>query len=133
VVFQGFYEKEAPSGNRCLVSGNGTRIEVMLDADGVGSDQMEMAEITFPGTLNPTAGHRHGSTEVLYVLEGEIDHGIDGTFQRLGPGMVGVVRPGQEVVHRPRGSRPVRVLAVWTPGGEIGRIAPAFQPCSGGS
>ena len=88
-----------------------------------------MAEITFPGTLQPAAGHRHGSTEVLYILEGELDHGINGTFTRLGPGMVGVVRPGDEVIHRPRGGRPVKALVIWNPGGELDRIAPAFGPC----
>ena len=132
VVFRGFYEREEET-SRCLVSANGTRIEVVLDGAALGSDQMEMALITFPGALNPSTGHRHGSTEVIHILEGELDHGINGTFTRLVPGMVGVVRPGEEVIHRPRGGRPVRALVAWTPGGEVERIAPAFRPCGEGS
>jgi hypothetical protein len=44
--------------------------------------------------------------------------------------MVGVVRPGQEVIHRPVGGRPVRALVLWTPAGELARIAPALGACS---
>jgi hypothetical protein len=128
-AFLGFYEREPTREVRCLASPTGLTIRALADSSVVGGGELEIAEITFPGNLAPTQGHRHGSLEVLYVLEGELDHGVDGTFVRLGPGMTGVVRSGQEVIHRPAGGRPVRALVLWSPGGELARIAPGFTAC----
>jgi mannose-6-phosphate isomerase-like protein (cupin superfamily) len=88
-----------------------------------------MARMTFPPGLNATAGHRHGAVEILYVLEGTMEHVVNGTSYVLTPGMAGVVRPGDDVMHRVRGTTPVRALVIWAPAGELGRIEPQFQPC----
>jgi mannose-6-phosphate isomerase-like protein (cupin superfamily) len=128
-AFLGFYEREPPREKRCLASPAGLQIRVLADSTVLGGSELEIAEITFPGSMNLAQGHRHGSTEVLYVLEGELDHVVDGSSQRLQAGMVGVVRTGQQVIHRPLGGRPVRALVLWNPAGELGRIAPAFGAC----
>jgi hypothetical protein len=49
---------------------------------------------------------------------------VTGESVELQPGMVGVVRRGDEVVHRIVGDHPVKALVIWVPGGESDRIAP---------
>ena len=59
------------AGTRELTLGSGTVIKMLLDASNLGTGEIEVAEITFPvGAPNPSAGHRHGATEIFYVIEG---------------------------------------------------------------
>lgn len=111
-------------GIRALELGGGTTIEVLLDASNLGTDEVEVAEITFPAGMSPTRGHRHTATEIFYVVEGTLGHVVNGEEFRVEPGMVGVVKSGDEVIHRVLGSEPVRALVLWVPGGEADRIAP---------
>lgn len=112
----------ASSGTRELTLASGTAFRMLLDETNLGSGEIEMAEITLPAGTS-TAAHRHGSIEIFYVLEGVLGHVVNGVEHRLEPGMVGVVKPGDEVAHRaPDG--PVKALVVWIPGGEGDRIAP---------
>lgn len=112
----------ASSGTRALTLGSGTAFRMLLDETNLGSDEIEMAEITLPAGTS-TAAHRHTSIEIFYVLEGVLGHVVNGVEHRLEPGMVGVVKPGDDVAHRaPDG--PVKALVVWVPGGEGDRIAP---------
>jgi quercetin dioxygenase-like cupin family protein len=112
----------ASSGTRELTLAGGTAFRMLLDETNLGSGEIEMAEITLPaGTA--TAAHRHQSMEIFYVLEGTLGHVVNGVEYQLKPGMVGVVKPGDDVAHRaPDG--PVKALVVWVPGGEGDRIAP---------
>jgi mannose-6-phosphate isomerase-like protein (cupin superfamily) len=105
--------------------GSGTSIKMLLDASNLGSAEVEVAEITFPVGLNPAAGHRHGVTEIFYIVEGVLGHVVNGVEHRLDPGMAGVVKPSDEVMHRVLSDVPVKALVVWVPGGEGDRIAPA--------
>jgi quercetin dioxygenase-like cupin family protein len=78
---------------------------------------------------NPTAAqdHRHGSTEIIYVVSGELDHVVNGEPYRLTAGMVGIVKPDDTVIHRVVGQTPVKVLLIWAPGGEVERLARSFR------
>lgn len=114
----------ASEGTRSLTLGGGTRIKLLLEAANLGSGEVEVAEITFPVGLDPQAGHRHGTTEIFYVVEGILGHEVNGVPYRLDPGMVGVVRSGDEVIHRVLSDVPVKALVIWVPGGEADRIAP---------
>ena len=111
-------------GIRVLELGGGTTIEMLLDASNLGTDALEVAEITFPVGLSPSRGHGHGAMEIFYVVEGTLGHVVNGEEYRIEPGMVGVVKPGDEVIHRVLGDEPVRALVLWVPGGEADRIAP---------
>ncbi|MDX1567620.1 MAG: cupin domain-containing protein [Longimicrobiales bacterium] len=111
-------------GIRVLELGGGTTIEVLLDASNLGTDALEVAEITFPVGLNPPRGHAHGAMEIFYVVEGVLGHVVNGEEHRLEPGLAGVVKPGDEVIHRVLGDQPVKALVIWVPGGEADRIAP---------
>jgi len=111
-------------GIRVLELGGGTTIEMLLDASNLGTDELEVAEITFPVGMSPARGHGHGVMEIFYVVEGILGHVVNGEEYRIEPGMVGVVKPGDEVIHRVLGDTPVRALVIWVPGGEADRIAP---------
>jgi len=115
----------ASSGTRELELPGGTRIKLLLEAANLGQDDIEVAEITIPVGTDPTRAHRHGATEIFYVVEGVLGHVVDGTEHRLEPGMVGVVRRGDEVMHRVLSDVPVRAVVLWLPGGEADRLAPA--------
>ena len=78
--------------------------------------------ITFPPGTN-SGEHPHGVTEIFYVLDGELEHVVNGDSHILTPGMLGYVKPPDLVNHRvaPDGS-PARALVIWAPGGEAVRI-----------
>jgi len=115
----------ASSGTRSITLGSGTTIKMLLDAANLGSSDIEVAEIIFPTGANPSSGHRHGATEIFYVVEGVLGHVVNDVEHRLEPGMVGVVKPGDSVAHRVLSDGPVKALVLWVPGGEADRIAPA--------
>ena len=117
------YER-AGAGTRMLTLGSGTSIKMLLEASNLGSGEIEVAEIVFPPGMNPAGGHRHGATEIFYVVEGVLGHVVNGVEHRLEPGMVGVVKPGDEVMHRVLSDGPVKAVVLWVPGGEANRIAP---------
>ena len=119
----GEYQRSS-SGTRMLEFPNGTAIRLLLDASNLGSSELEVAEITFPVGTDPASGHRHGATEIFYVVEGVLGHVVNDEAHRLEPGMVGVVKPGDMVTHRVLSDVPVKALVLWLPGGEANRIAP---------
>lgn len=103
-------------------STSGTEIELLLSESNLGGAELQIGVITFsPGTNS--GDHLHGATEVFYVLDGELEHVVDGVSEILGPGDLGFVRPPSEVNHvtSPDGP-PVRALVIWAPGGEGTRI-----------
>lgn len=119
--------QRATTGTRVLEGDGGFAIRMLVEASNLGSGDVEIGEITFPAGSNPQRPHTHGSIEIFYVLEGRLDHVVDGESHLLDPGMVGIVRPGSEVMHRVPGDEPVRALVIWAPGGEADRIAPFFR------
>jgi len=112
------------SGTRQLSLPGGTTIRLLLEAATLGGTEIEVAEITFPVGTDPSRGHRHGSIEIFYVVEGTLGHVVNGQEFRLEPGMLGVVRPDDNVAHRVLSDVPVKALVLWVPGGEADRIAP---------
>jgi quercetin dioxygenase-like cupin family protein len=114
----------ASAGTRVLTLGGGASIKLLLEEANFGGSEIEIAEITFPVGANPPTGHRHGSIEIFYVVEGVLGHVVNGELHRIEPGMIGVVKPGDEVIHRVLSDVPVRTLVLWVPGGEADRIAP---------
>ena len=105
-----------------FASTSGTEIELLLSESNLGGGEIQIGEITWPPGAN-SGNHPHGATEIFYVLEGELEHVVDGVSQLLGPGDLGFVRPPSEVNHitSPDGG-PVRALVIWAPGGEGTRI-----------
>jgi quercetin dioxygenase-like cupin family protein len=108
----------AGAGTRILEGRGGFSIKMLVEQSNLGGSEVEIGEITFPVGTEGGSGHVHGSVEIFYILTGEFDHIVNGAHHVLRPGMVGIVRPGDEVVHRVLSDEPVRALVIWAPGGE---------------
>ena len=120
--------RRSSNGTRVLENDAGTSIKVLVESSVLGTAGVEVAEATLPvgGGAGP-ASHRHGSTEIIYVISGELDHVVNGETHRLTPGMIGIVKPADTVIHRVVGQTPVKVLLIWAPGGEVDRLAQRFR------
>ena len=115
-------------GTRWLESGSGLTIKVLVERSNLGGTEVELAEITFPvGSGAQGGAHKHTAIEIFYILEGRFDHIVNGVSHVLTPGMVGIVRPTDEVIHRVLSETPVKALVIWAPGGEVERLAPFFE------
>ena len=120
--------KRSSNGTRVLENDAGTTIKILVERSVLGDSGVEIAEATLPvGAGAGPASHRHGSAEMIYVISGELDHVVNGTAHRLTPGMVGIVKPTDTVIHRVVGQTPVKVLLIWAPGGEVERLAQRFR------
>ncbi len=116
----------ATVGTRVLEAPDGAiAIKVLLESSNLGTDEVELGEIEFPAGYR-SQGHAHGSTEVFYVLSGELEHVVNGEAALVRPGEIGIVRRGDQVEHRVPGEEPCRVLVIWVPGGEADRLARVF-------
>ena len=115
-------------GTRILESASGAQLKILVEAPVLGEKDVEVAEATLPiGAGAGPASHRHGATEIIYVISGELDHVVNGEAHRLTAGMVGIVKPSDTVIHRVVGQVPVKVLLIWAPGGEVERLAQTFR------
>jgi quercetin dioxygenase-like cupin family protein len=101
----------------------GARWKLVLDESSLGGKELEIAEVLIPtGTI--VRPHTHGSVEIIYVLSGTYGHEVNGELYRLEPGMVGIVRPGDQVRHITSEAGEARLLIMWAPAGEAGRLLP---------
>jgi uncharacterized cupin superfamily protein len=120
--------KKSSEGTRILESASGAQLKILVEGPVLGAKDVEIAEATLPVGLGAgPASHRHGSTEIIYVISGELDHVVNGEAHRLTPGMIGIVKPTDTVIHRVVGQQPVKVLLIWAPGGEVERLAQTFK------
>ncbi len=103
---------------------SGITLRLIFGDSGIGPE-VSMGELTFPPNLD-SGDHAHGSTEVLYVLSGELEHTVDGVTTVLKPGMAGFVRPPGRIRHK-TGAAGAKVLVVWTPGDEAARITARWR------
>lgn len=92
-------------------------IKVLVESETLGIPGVEIAEIFFPPEYVGQP-HPHG-LEIFYILEGELDHIVDGKSHILKPGMVGVVRAPDTVVHKTHSSEGVKALVIWPLGQEV--------------
>ncbi len=92
-------------------------IKVLVEKANLGFDGVEVIEVFFPPAYEGES-HFH-EFEILYVIEGELGHIVNGESHVLTPGMVGIVRYPQEVVHKTLSKDGVRVLVIWPLGNEV--------------
>lgn len=96
-------------------------MRILMDRTAFDGDELEIAEITF--AMNSDSGeHVHGATETFYVIDGELEHVVNGKSVTLTAGMIGTVRPPDKVRHK-TGPKGARALVIWAPAGEAARIA----------
>ena len=95
---------------------------------GVGAQQESIeGEITFsPGTNS--GDHPHASTEIFYVLEGQLEHVVNGESRILEPGMLGFVEPPDAVNHITQSDgTATKAVVIWAPGSEAARLAAGWR------
>ncbi len=114
------------------IAGSGTRrfewetdtgplwLKVLVEESNLGSSGAEVAEIFFPPDYQGEP-HPH-ELEILYVLEGELGHIVNGVPHLLKPGMIGIVRAPDLVIHRSESKEGVRALVIWPLGKEVSAI-----------
>ncbi|HEY6218961.1 MAG TPA: cupin domain-containing protein [Gemmatimonadaceae bacterium] len=100
-------------------SPTGATLKLFLDSTNVGKS-VSLGEITFPPNAD-SGNHQHGSTEIFYVLSGELEHVVNGKSQMLTAGMVGYVSPPDTIRHK-TGAAGAKAVVVWVPGAEAGKI-----------
>lgn len=111
---------------RTYESGDGTRLKILLDGPRQNS-QVDVAEMTFPAGTN-SGDHAHGDTEIFYMLEGTLEHVVNGQSQLLTPGMLGLVNPPDLVNHVVDEDGPdARALVIWSPGGLAARLTSRWK------
>ncbi len=104
--------------------GSGIGFKILVDAANLGSAETRIAELTFPvGYAGPS--HQHDAIEIFYVLSGRFGHNVNGVGGVLTVGDVGIVKPGDDIIHSVIGNEPAVVLTIWLPGGAV---APFHAP-----
>ena len=115
----------ATNGTRILQKGD-IRIRMLVEEANLGGTELDIGEILLPTSYGQGGGHHHGRVEIFFVLEGRLGHTVNGQKHILEPGMVGIVRPEDEVAHSIESSSPVKALVIWAPGGEAERLTKEF-------
>ena len=105
-------------------SPSGTTLRLMLDESNVGPD-VTLGEIIFPPNSD-SGDHKHGATEMFYIVSGELDHIVNGKSQILKPGMAGYVKVPDSVRHK-TGPSGAKAVVVWVPGDEGKKIASRWK------
>ncbi len=100
--------------------------KILVEKANLGSEEVKLAELTFPPGYSGS-GHLHGAIEIFYVLSGRFGHHVNGVDAVLESGQIGIVKPGDTVIHSVYGADPAVVLTIWVPGGQS---APDFSGLS---
>ena len=108
------------------IAPSGTILRILLDEANLGSKDIEVGELVFqPGT--ESVSHAHGALEIFYVIEGVLEHIVNGESHMLKAGMAGFVHAGDQVVHKIPGDEPTKTLVIWVPGGESAGIRSSWR------
>ena len=92
---------------------------------------VDIGILTFPEGTN-TGDHQHPQTEIFFVLDGQLEHVVNGESTILDPGELGSVSPPDFVNHvTADGIGATRALVIWAPAGNAGSIASRWQRASG--
>ena len=105
-------------------SPTGTTLRLMLDESNVGPE-VTLGEIVFPPNSD-SQDHKHGATEMFYIVSGELEHIVNGKSQILKPGMAGYVKVPDSVRHK-TGPAGAKAVVVWVPGDEGKKIAARWK------
>jgi len=105
-------------------SPTGTTLRLMLDESNVGPE-VTLGEIVFPPNSD-SGDHKHGATEMFYIVSGELEHIVNGKSQILKPGMAGYVKVPDSVRHK-TGPAGAKAVVVWVPGDEGKKIAARWK------
>jgi quercetin dioxygenase-like cupin family protein len=110
---------------KTYINPTGTVLRPLTHPNMYGGTEVDVGELTFPPNID-SGDHVHGAVETFYVLEGELEHVVNGKSLFLKPGMVGTVRPPDKVRHK-TGAAGAKAIVIWAPGGEMARIAARWK------
>jgi quercetin dioxygenase-like cupin family protein len=103
-----------------------SQIKVLIDEHLGGTKDVTIAELTIPPGVD-VPDHVHQSTEIFYILSGELEQTSDGKVQKLTAGMACLVPANSTTHHKVTSKEPVRALVIWAPGGEEKRITERWE------
>lgn len=98
-----------------------SQIKVLIDERLGGTKDVSIADLVIPPGLD-VPDHVHQSTEIFYILSGELEQTSEGKVQKLTAGMACVVPANTTTRHKVTSKEPVHALVIWAPGGEEKRI-----------
>jgi len=103
-----------------------SQIKVLIDEQLGGTKDVTVAELTIPPGVD-VPDHVHQSTEIFYILSGELEQTSDGKVQKLTAGMACLVPANSTTHHKVTSKKPVRALVIWAPGGAEKRITDRWE------
>ena len=103
-----------------------SQFKVLIDEQLGGTKDVTIAELTIPPGVD-VPDHVHQSTEIFYILSGELEQTSDGKVQKLTAGMACLVPANSTTHHKVTSKKPVRALVIWAPGGEEKRITEQWE------
>jgi len=102
------------------------QLKVLIDEQLGGTKDVTIADLTIPPGVD-VPDHVHQSTEIFYILSGELEQTSDGKVQKLTPGMACLVPANSTTHHKVTSKKPVHALVIWAPGGEEKRITEQWE------
>jgi mannose-6-phosphate isomerase-like protein (cupin superfamily) len=103
-----------------------SEIRVVIDQKLGATKDVTVAELLIPSGVD-VPDHIHQSTEIFYILSGELEQTSDGKVEKLTAGMACLVPANSTTHHKVTSKEPVRALVIWAPGGEEKRIVEGWQ------
>ncbi len=103
-----------------------SQITVLIDERLGGTKDVSIADLVIPPGVD-VPDHVHQSTEIFYILSGELEQTSEGKVQKLTAGMACVVPANTTTHHKVTSKEPVHALVIWAPGGEEKRITEHWQ------
>jgi quercetin dioxygenase-like cupin family protein len=96
-------------------------LRIVIDEHLGGTKDVSIAELVIPPGVD-VPDHVHQSTEIFYILSGELEQTSDGKVQKLTKGMAALVPANTTTHHKVTSKQPVHALVIWAPGGEEQRV-----------
>ena len=103
-----------------------SELKVLIDQHLGGTTDLTLVHIVIPAGVD-VPDHVHQSTEIFYILSGELEQTSEGKLQKLTPGMACLVPANTTTHHKVTSKEPVHALVIWTPGGEEKRVTEGWQ------
>jgi quercetin dioxygenase-like cupin family protein len=102
------------------------QLRVLIDEHLGGTKDVTIADLTIPAGVD-VPDHVHQSTEIIYILSGELEQTSDGKVQKLTAGMACLVPANSTTHHKVTSKKPVHALVIWAPGGEEKRVTEQWE------
>ena len=103
-----------------------SELRVVIDQHLGGTKDVTVADLVIPPGVD-VPDHVHKSTEIFYIISGELEQTSEGKVQKLTAGMACLVPANTTTHHKVTSKEPVHALVIWAPGGEEQRVVEGWQ------